>query len=636
MPREPLSRYLSILLFITACAVPLMAQQAEDAARFMKGTLAAEEEHPEQALEIFDELLVEDAQNPVLHFERAKALAALRKFGEAEDSLREAISLNPAFYDARKLLGRMLLDRSGGDRARVEEALEQLTLAYQSQPNDLATALTISQVLLGLGRTDDAKLILDGLLERMPDHRSVNYQYAQVMLRLNRKDEAATYLEKVIAQEPYYRPAISQLLDIYEEQGKWSEAATLLEVLEEQEPGNIEMRRQHAYLLMRAGSFEQSREILESLLAEDPSDAASTFMLAEVLSDLHSYAEAEDYYRKSLLIRPDDPELIISFGLNQLALDDIDTAEVQFNRLLELENMPPRVRAMAATQLAAIDHRRGNYDAALARARGVLQTDGIVNLQAVNISLDVLRRNEEYKEALKILDDLTRGVEDAPVLNARKIEFLVLAGREDAARKVALEQASQSLESGLTAAQMYAQMDRFEDVLDVLHAMDPQWKDEIDFLFQLGAAYERTGDVEKAEATFQKVLEREPGHAPTLNYLGYMWADRGVRLEEAEDLILEAVKQSPRNGAYIDSLGWIYYKLGRYDLAEKHLLDAAGLIPDDATIQEHLGDLFVQIGDLERAMDRYEQAMSLEPDDEEALRSKMNLLEEKLAARLAQ
>ena len=636
MSREPVFRFLSILVLATLWAVPLLASEADDAVLFMKGRLAAEDGRFEEALEIFDGLLETRGDNPVLHFERAKALANLKQFRPAETALRAAIELDPGFYDARKLLGRILLDRSGGDRTRVDEALEQLTVAYQLQPNDLATALTISQVLMGLGRIDDAKLILDGLLERMPDHRSVLYQYAQVLLRMDRKDEAATYLEKVIQQEPYYRPAISQLLEIYEESGSWSEAADLLAVLEGQEPGNTELRRQRAYLLLRAERFEESKQILEALLEGDANDAASTFMLAEVLSELRLHAEAEVYFRKALLVRPDDPELLISFGLNQLALDDLDTAEVQFERLLELENMPSRIRALAATQLAAIDHQRGEYDAALARARGVLQTDGIVNLQAVNISLDVLRRNEDYDEALEILEMLTRDVEEAPVLNARKIEFLTLAGNDRAARKIAREQAAESLESGLTAAQMYAQMERFDDVLAVLGWMDSEWKNDVSYLFQLGAAYERTGEVDKAEKAFEQVLETDPEHAPTLNYLGYMWADRGVRLVEAEELISRAVSQFPENGAYVDSLGWVYYKLGKYDLAEKHLLHAAGLIPDDPTIQEHLGDLFAQLGNFELAIDRYEQALALEPDDEDALRRKMSELEEKLAARLAQ
>lgn len=624
------------MLIVLVGSIPSFASEATDAELFLRGRLAAENEQFDEALGIFDDLTRRHDDNPVLHYERARVLANLRRFGNAESALRKAIELDPAFYDARKLLGRMLLDRSSGHQGRVEEALEHLEIAFQLQPNDLATGLTISQVMLGLGRIEEAKKVVEGLLERTPDHRSVNYQYAQVLLREGDKEGAAKYLENVVLQEPFYRPAITQLLEIYEEQGRWSDAADLLRVLSVQEPENVEIRRQQAYLLMRAGELEESREILESILSVTPNDTASSFMLAEVLSDLGEYERAEEYYRKALLVRPDDPELLISFGLNQLALKDLETAAAQFHHLLQIDGLPSRVRALAATQLAAIDHQKGHYDEALARARGVLQTDGIVNMQAVNITLDVLRRKEDYRGALKVLDTLTSGDVEAPLLNARKIEFLALSGEDDHAWKVAETQARKGLQAGLTAAQMYGQMDRYEDSLRVLEEIDSRWRDEIDYLFQLGAACERTGRYQASENAFQTILKKEPDHAATLNYLGYMWADRGVRLEEAESMILQAVHQFPRNGAYVDSLGWVYYKLGRYDLAEEHLLEAARLIPDDPTIQEHLGDLFVQTGDLERALDRYAQALELEPDDESSLRRKVRDLEEKIAARIAQ
>ncbi|MDX1582031.1 MAG: tetratricopeptide repeat protein [Thermoanaerobaculia bacterium] len=631
-------RFLGFLVvcLMTVSAMPALAMDANDAELFLRARFAAEDEQLEEALEIFDELLSEHEENPVLYFEKARVLANMRRFVQAEAQLRHALDLDPSFYDARKLLGRMLLDRSAGRTARVEEAIEHLQIAFQLQPNDLATGLTISQVLLGLGKVEEAKIIVEGLLERTPDHRSVNYQYAQVLLRLGEKEKAAKYLEAVILQEPFYRPAITQLLEIYEEQGRWSEAADLLKMLAIQEPGNLEIRRQHAYFLMRAGRLEESRELLESILDSTPRDAASSFMLAEVLSELAEYEEAEPHYRRALLVRPDDPELLISFGLNQLALDDLDTAAAQFERLLELDRVPPRARALAATQLAAIDHERGDYDAALARARGVLETDGILNMQAVNITLDVLKRKEAYRRALDILDRLLRGKDEAPVLKARKIEFLALSGKDRSAWKIAEEQARRNLAAGLTAAQIYGQMERYDDSLRVLEEIDQRWRDEIDYLFQLGAVYERTGRYEASEDVFRSILERDPGHAATLNYLGYMWADKGVNLDEAKELITEAVRQFPRNGAYVDSLGWVYYKLGRYDLAERHLLEAARLIPDDPTIQEHLGDLFVQTGDLERAMDRYSQALELDPEDENALLRKVRDLEEKLASRLDQ
>lgn len=639
MKRRPLLHPLSTFLLIVAISLPAAAQAARetsDAELFLKGRFAAEDGRLEEALAIFDQLVEGEPSNPILHYERAKVLLDLRRFDDAERGLRRTIGIDPSFYDARKLIGRMLLDRSAGQRNRIEEALEHLQIAFQLQPNDLASGLTVSQILMGLGKIDEAKKIVEALLDRTPDHRSVNYQYAQVLLRLGERVEAARYLEAVLVQEPFYRPAIMQLLEIYEEVGRWSDAADLIASLLIQETDNAELRRQHAYLLLRADRNEEAREILESLHASAPEDAATSYLLAEVLAELREHESAEKHFRAALLARADDPDLVLSFGLNQLALEDFETAQAQFERVLEIDGLPARVRAIAATQLAAIDHHRERYDQALARARGLLEIEGIVNMQAVNIALDVLRRQEDYASALRMVDSLIGEREEAPVLKARKIEFLALSGAADEAARLAAEQAAKGLESGLMAAQIFGQMDRYEEALEVLDAIDPKFRENVDYLFQLGASYERTGRIEEAERTFQALLESDPEHAATLNYLGYMWADRGVRLDEAEKLVSEAVRQYPRNGAYVDSLGWVYFKQGRLDLAEKHLLDAAELIPDDPTIQEHLGDLFVTTGDLDRAMSRYNLALELDPDDREALLRKMRELEKKIAARLTQ
>jgi len=102
-----------------------------------------------------------------------------------------------------------------------------------------------------------------------------------------------------------------------------------------------------------------------------------------------------------------------------------------------------------------------------------------------------------------------------------------------------------------------------------------------------------------------------------------------VNLDRAAEMLNKAVTQEPRNGAYIDSLGWVYYRQGKLDLAEKYLLDATHLLPRDATVHEHLGDVFAKRGDLMRALTTYRHALTLEPEqkDETNIRSKIAELE---------
>jgi len=101
----------------------------------------------------------------------------------------------------------------------------------------------------------------------------------------------------------------------------------------------------------------------------------------------------------------------------------------------------------------------------------------------------------------------------------------------------------------------------------------------------------------------------DPQAAATLNYLGYMNADRGVKLDESLSFIKQALTLEPNNGAYLDSLGWAYFKLGKYDLAEENLNKAAVHMGSDPTVQEHLGDLYQKTGRLKLAAAHWDRAV---------------------------
>ena len=122
---------------------------------------------------------------------------------------------------------------------------------------------------------------------------------------------------------------------------------------------------------------------------------------------------------------------------------------------------------------------------------------------------------------------------------------------------------------------------------------------------------------------FLQILEMRPNDAPTLNYLGYMWADKGVQLDRARDFLERAVRREPRNAAYLDSLGWAYFRLGKMDSAERNLREAYRREPTDPTIEEHMGDLDAKLGNAESAVRHWEKALQLKHEEPERVREKL-------------
>jgi tetratricopeptide (TPR) repeat protein len=113
-----------------------------------------------------------------------------------------------------------------------------------------------------------------------------------------------------------------------------------------------------------------------------------------------------------------------------------------------------------------------------------------------------------------------------------------------------------------------------------------------------------------------------------MNYLGYMWADKGVNLDEAQRLITQALEIEPDNGAYLDSLGWVYFKQGKYADALAQLRKAEGKLKEpDPTVFEHLGDVLDKLGQREEAVGYWKKAAELDPKNEELARKLKNALE---------
>ncbi len=601
---------------------------------FILAKLAAADGKYDQALSLMDKVVQANPKNQVVLFERAMILVDAGKIDRAETELRSLVAAHPEFYDAQRALGRVLLDRAGNDKTRLDEALTHLQAAFNANPDDLSTGVTVSQLLVASGRVNEAEKVLQTLVERAPDQRVINYNYAQVLTKLGRGDESKQYLERAVELDPTFGPAVLQLVDIYQREQAWDKAAEVLQPLIEQDPMNVELQRQQAYFYLRAGNAEKARAEFKQLVDADPKDARSLFYLAESLSDLEQYAEAETIYRRLLEQTPNDPDLLASFGLTQIAQRKLDEAEKTFNELLKVPEVPDNLVALAKTNLASIELLRGHYDAAVAAAKPVLVFRDKPNAQAIAISVDALKKQKKYAEAIALLQPLVDKYGTDAFVNARYVDVLSRMGQKEKARAIAAQQAKLGTRNTIASAEALIQSDDAQSAVTLLTSAMKSKPDDLDLQFELGSAYERAGDHAAAERVFLQILKEHPDHAQTLNYLGYMWADSNTNLDRAADMLTRAVKQEPRNGAYIDSLGWVYFRQGKLDLAEKYLSDAARLLPRDATVKEHLGDVMAKRGDYKKAIELYKVALTLEPEakDEAKLRSKIAEVEKQQTA----
>jgi tetratricopeptide (TPR) repeat protein len=640
MPGDTMKLTMKMMLALVAAACSLAAaaqaqeQFPSEPYDFIVAKLAAEDQRYDEALTLIDKVIAKNPNDLVLRYERAMILVDAGRTGAAEKELRSVTTKYPDFYDAQRILGRLLFDRAGNDRTRIDDALSHLQAAFRVNPDDIATGMAVAQILLATSRNAEAERVLATLLERVPDQRGINYTYAQVLTKLGRGDESKQYLEHAVLVDPTFGPAILQLVEIYQQSGEWQKAADVLQPLINDDPANLDLQRQQAYFFLRSGQPEKARASFKALLDTDPKDARSLFYMAEALNDLEQYEQAEKIYRQILEKSPEDAEVLLSFAMSQMGQKKWADAVKSLGSLLALKDVPEGLQIIAKTQLAYIELQKGNYASALEAAKPILVFRDKLNNQAINIAVDALRKQKKYAEGVTLLQPIVDKFSSEPWINARYIEMLARSGEKDRARVAAATQTKFGPRIVSAAAEAYFAVEDYPSAVSIVKDALRNKPEELDLQFELGSAYERSGDRANAEQVFQQILAKKPDHAATLNYLGYMWAEQGTNLERAAEMLNRAVTQEPRNGAFIDSLGWVYYRQGKLDLAEQYLTDATKLLPRDATVHEHLGDVLAKRGEYNRALSVYRMALTLgpEPKDEAKLKSKIADVEKQQTA----
>ena len=146
--------------------------------------------------------------------------------------------------------------------------------------------------------------------------------------------------------------------------------------------------------------------------------------------------------------------------------------------------------------------------------------------------------------------------------------------------------------------------------LEAAEALSTNDQEKQAVIFLRGAMFEREKNFDAAEAEFRRVLSAQPDNPGALNYLGYMFADRNVRLEEAQQMISKALDIDPGNGAYLDSLGWVHFRLNKLDQAAGELQEAIVKAGKDPTVHDHLGEVYFKQGKIKEAIQQWEASVA--------------------------
>jgi tetratricopeptide (TPR) repeat protein len=357
--------------------------------------------------------------------------------------------------------------------------------------------------------------------------------------------------------------------------------------------------------------------------------------------------EAEQDYVKALEISGDVPlRLIQVLGNLYARTGRAKEAQATYDRFLEInpdsQLLEPDLQALRAGTkpapivgsaaqglaeamfgLSTILLREDASDIALLFARLALDLRPDHQLSQVLLG-DILRKQERLAEAVDAYRAVADGTPYAWAARLSIAESLDEMGQEDAAQsmlKTMIDEQPARYDAASILGNLLRAKERFAEAAaayDIAVSRIKTFKeDDWLLLYFRGISYERSDQWEKAEADFQKALELSPDQPFVLNYLAYSWVDKGKNYDRALDMLDKAVEQRPNDGYIVDSLGWVFYRLGRYEDAVEQLERAVGLKPLDPVLNDHLGDAYWRVGRKLEARFQWQRALQFKPEPDQ-------------------
>jgi len=387
-------------------------------------------------------------------------------------------------------------------------------------------------------------------------------------------EKAIKVLEDLLKIEPESLMGHYYLAKIYAEIKLYAKAEKLLKEALEIKPSFRSALLDLAVLYKIQKKNIEAIEIYKKCIKSNPSDIRTRFQLGKTCLELGHYTEAAREFKEILRLDKSNPEAEFSLGLVYFFEGkDYDSAIKKF--LLILKKDPSDYKARYF--LASAYEKKALYKSAFKEFKMIPPQSNLYGTARIHMGI-ILKKD---RHTTKAIDLIKKAIDDVK----RKDElYSFLASLYEETDN--LKAAEEILKEGLL----------FSPLSTNLH-------------YKLGALYEKTNRTEEGIKEMEEVLKIDPDNAEALNFIGYSYADKEIKLDKAEKMIKRAFSLKPDNGYITDSLGWLYFKQRKITLAIKYLEKAANILPDDPTIAEHLGDAYTKAGLFKKALKIYRHAL---------------------------
>ena len=587
------------------------------------------------ALEQMEHAVASDS-SPSLLMELAQLRFSLNDFAGAAVLAERVAASNPDMGDAHRLLGDIHLSRAreGTDSdAQIALAIEQYRAALRADPADQDACRALAELYYHTGRLKEAGELLVEFARKRALDGPLSLLLGKVFARTGRYPEAETVLRQVVVRAPGNLEAADALASLLEFEKKYDEAIAVYGMVLDANTESPYVRTRIGTLHLLAGRYKEAMRALLQAQAIDPADTRGLLPLAQAYEGAGDVKGALETYDRLLEKEPGNLEARFHRARVQQKEGSAAQALKGYQEIIDLASgrgavteRESSILALAYSQIGLLQMDGRQYAAAIGSFTKALDSAGEPGpelfLLLGRAELEAGKPEEARRVVTEAMDRFP-GDLDVKVFHG---EVLIAGGDETAARefyKGLLRDAGGTSEAYARVSEALLRQKHYPLAESFLKEGTRRHPEDDALLFARGASLERQGRAVEAERLLYRSIQINPKNAMALNYLGYMLADRGVRLREAMGYVQRALALDPQNAAYLDSLGWAQFKLALYDDSEKSLRAALAADEADPTIREHLGDLLIRIGRAEEALREWEAALQRGHEESDRVRKKI-------------